>query len=648
MHPLVLIVFLPLLAAIVAGLFGRWIGKTASKVVTTAALFIGAFLSWPIFFHFIGGNAAPQVVPVLDWIHSGTMTVDWSLRLDSLTAVMLVVVTTVSSLVHLYSWGYMAEDPSQPRFFAYLSLFSFAMLMLVTADSLVQMFFGWEGVGLASYLLIGFWYYKPSANAAALKAFVVNRIGDFGFSLGIFATFLVFGTVSIPAILAAAPGMAGSTIGFAGMHVETMTLLCLLLFVGAMGKSAQLPLHTWLPDAMEGPTPVSALIHAATMVTAGVFMVCRLSPMFEVSETARTVVTYVGAATCIFAATIGCAQNDIKRVIAYSTCSQLGYMFFAAGVGAYGAAMFHLFTHAFFKALLFLGAGSVIHAMHHEQDMRFYGGLRKEIPITFWVMVAGTLAITGVGVAGIGFAGFWSKDAILESAWGSGSVSGTIAFWLGALAALLTSFYSWRVIFLTFFGQARWASSEHIQHAVHHVHEPEGSERHPQLSIMHRRTRRSPGLPDTIRTKARYDARADCLLALGASLPASCSMACSSMPRPPPASGAGRSRSASTSPMRRTVDPVDQAHADDRHADRPVDRVEQLYPQPGRGGPLRRDLPGITGSCSTNGISTSSTISCSCAPRCGSAACSGTSVIRASSTALGRTARRSPLPLATA
>jgi NADH-quinone oxidoreductase subunit L len=338
------------------------------------------------------------------------------------------------------------------------------------------MFFGWEGVGLASYLLIGFWYYKPSANAAALKAFVVNRVGDFGFSLGIFGTFLVFGTVSIPAILAAAPNMASSTIGFAGMRVDTMTLLCLLLFVGAMGKSAQIGLHTWLPDAMEGPTPVSALIHAATMVTAGVFMVCRLSPMFQTSATAMHVVTYVGAATCFFAATIGCTQNDIKRVIAYSTCSQLGYMFFAAGVGAYGAAMFHLFTHAFFKALLFLGAGSVIHAMHHEQDMRFYGALRKKIPFTFWVMIAGTVAITGVGFGPLGFAGFWSKDAILESAYASGSVPGVIAFWLGTVAALLTSFYSWRLIFLTFYGDARWAASEHIQHAVHHVHEPEGSE----------------------------------------------------------------------------------------------------------------------------------------------------------------------------
>jgi NADH-quinone oxidoreductase subunit L len=487
MHPVIFIVFLPLLAAIVAGLFGRWIGKTASKAVTTGSLFLGAFLSWPTFLQYIGGHAGPVIVPVLTWINSGTLTVDWALRVDALTAVMLVVVTTVSSLVHLYSWGYMEEDPSQPRFFAYLSLFSFAMLMLVTADSLVQMFFGWEGVGLASYLLIGFWYHKPSANAAALKAFVVNRVGDFGFSLGIFGTFLVFGTVSIPAILAAAPGMTGSTIGFAGMRVDTMTVLCLLLFVGAMGKSAQLGLHTWLPDAMEGPTPVSALIHAATMVTAGVFMVCRLSPMFETSATAMHAVTYVGAATCIFAATVGCAQNDIKRVIAYSTCSQLGYMFFAAGVGAYGAAMFHLFTHAFFKALLFLGAGSVIHAMHHEQDMRYYGALRKEIPITFWVMVIGTLAITGVGVAGIGFAGFWSKDAILEASWASGSVSGTIAFWIGAFAALLTSFYSWRLIFLTFFGEARWGASEHIQHAVHHVHESPDEE--------HGDSAHEPGLP---------------------------------------------------------------------------------------------------------------------------------------------------------
>ncbi len=463
-----LLVFLPLVAAIVAGLGNRLIGNVAAKIVTTGALFASSAIAWPIFIGFLGGTSHAYVAPVLTWLRSGDLQVDWSLRVDSLTAVMLVVVTSVSALVHLYSWGYMAEDDSQPRFFAYLSLFTFAMLMLVTADSLVQMFFGWEGVGLASYLLIGFWYYKPSASRAAIKAFVVNRVGDFGFSLGIFGTFLVFGTVSIPAILHAAPGMAGSTIGFLGYRVDTMTLLCLLLFIGAMGKSAQLGLHTWLPDAMEGPTPVSALIHAATMVTAGVFMVCRLSPMFVVSPTAMAVVAVVGATTCFFAATVGTTQTDIKRVIAYSTCSQLGYMFFAAGVGAFGAAMFHLFTHAFFKALLFLSAGSVINAMHHEQDMRFFGGLRKHIPLTFWAMVVGTLAITGVGVEGLfGFAGFYSKDAIIDSAYASGTQIGGYAFFMGLLVALLTSFYSWRLIFLTFFGTPRWAASEHIRHLAH-------------------------------------------------------------------------------------------------------------------------------------------------------------------------------------
>ena len=469
-----LIVFLPLLAAIVAGLGNRLIGNFAAKLITTGVLFASCLLSWQIFLGFLSGAySGGWLEPVLAWIHSGDLVVDWALRVDALTSVMLVVVTTVSAVVHLYSWGYMEEDPSQPRFFAYLSLFTFAMLMLVTADNLVQMFFGWEGVGLASYLLIGFWYHKPSANAAAMKAFVVNRVGDFGFSLGIFGTFLVFGTVSVPEILAAAPGMEGATFGFLGGRFDVMTTLCILLFIGAMGKSAQLGLHTWLPDAMEGPTPVSALIHAATMVTAGVFMVCRLSPMFETSDTALAVVTVVGAATALFAATVGTVQNDIKRVIAYSTCSQLGYMFFAAGVGAYGAAMFHLFTHAFFKALLFLGAGSVIHAMHHEQDMRFYGGLRKEIPLTFWAMLIGTLAITGVGIIQItglpsfGFAGFFSKDAIIESAFASGTTLGRFAFLIGVFAALLTSFYSWRLIFLTFFGKARWAASEHIQHALH-------------------------------------------------------------------------------------------------------------------------------------------------------------------------------------
>ena len=468
METIKLIVFLPLLAAIVAGLGNRMLGNFAAKLVTTGALFISCALSWPIFISFLNGSAEAHVVPVLDFIRSGSLDVQWALRVDALMAVMLVVVTSVSSLVHLYSWGYMEEDPSQPRFFAYLSLFTFAMLMLVTADSLVQMFFGWEGVGLASYLLIGFWYHKPSANAAGIKAFVVNRVGDFGFSLGIFGVFLVFGTVSIPAILEAAPGYAGSTIGFLGYRVDTLTLLCILLFIGACGKSAQLGLHTWLPDAMEGPTPVSALIHAATMVTAGVFMVCRLSPLFEQSHTAMTVVTYVGAATALIAATVGTTQTDIKRVIAYSTCSQLGYMFFAAGVGAFGAAMFHLFTHAFFKALLFLGAGSVIHAMHHEQDMRYYGALRKQIPLTFYAMMAGTLAITGVGIAGVfGFAGFYSKDAIIEAAFASGTEAGGVAFAVAVFSALLTSFYSWRLIFLTFYGKPRWSGSEHIQHAAH-------------------------------------------------------------------------------------------------------------------------------------------------------------------------------------
>nr|WP_298896524.1 NADH-quinone oxidoreductase subunit L [uncultured Altererythrobacter sp.] len=477
MHPILLIVFLPLLAAIVAGLGNRMLGNTIAKSLTTGALFISCILSWPIFVGFLTGSMEASVIPVLKWVESGTLSFDWALRVDALTAVMLVVITTVSALVHLYSWGYMEEDPDQPRFFAYLSLFTFAMLMLVTANNLVQMFFGWEGVGLASYLLIGFWFKKPTANAAAIKAFVVNRVGDLGFMLGIFGTWLVFQTTSIPEILAAAPGMTGSTIGFLGYRMHTMDILCILLFIGAMGKSAQLGLHTWLPDAMEGPTPVSALIHAATMVTAGVFMVCRLSPMFEAAPVALTMVIFVGAATCFFAATIGTTQWDIKRVIAYSTCSQLGYMFFAAGVGAYGAAMFHLFTHAFFKALLFLGAGSVIHAMHHEQDMRYYGGLRKKIPLTFYAMMAGTLAITGVGVLGFfGFAGFYSKDAILEAAFARGTDMAMFAFWAGAVAALLTSFYSWRLVFLTFYGKPRWIESEHIQHSVHKTPEEAGED----------------------------------------------------------------------------------------------------------------------------------------------------------------------------
>lgn len=432
-------------------------GSRIAEIATTALLFVSAILSWVAFISVGFGEHEAQSIKVLTWINSGALQIDWAFRVDTLTVVMLVVVTTVSSLVHLYSTGYMAEDPDRPRFFAYLSLFTFAMLMLVTADNLVQMFFGWEGVGLASYLLIGFWYKKPSASAAAIKAFVVNRVGDFGFMLGIFGIFVMFGTVDLSTIFANTATVEGKTLHFLWGEWDAITVICLLLFMGACGKSAQFLLHTWLPDAMEGPTPVSALIHAATMVTAGVFMVARLSPLFDLSPTALTVVTLVGAVTAFFAATVGLVQNDIKRVIAYSTCSQLGYMFVALGVGAYGAGVFHLFTHAFFKALLFLGAGSVIMASHHEQDMRNMGGLRNKIPLTFWAMTLGTLAITGVGIPGteIGFAGFLSKDAIIESAFaGHNPVSGFAAVLL-VIAAGFTSFYSWRLVFLTFFGASR-------------------------------------------------------------------------------------------------------------------------------------------------------------------------------------------------
>src|ERR1700742_4994827 len=424
------------------------VGSRAAELITTCLLLAAAALSWFTFVD-VGFMHHDARIALFPWINSGDLQVAWSLRVDTLTAVMLVVVTTVSSLVHLYSIGYMDEDPNRPRFFAYLSLFTFAMLMLVTSDNLVQMFFGWEGVGLASYLLIGFWYKRPSANAAAIKAFVVNRVGDFGFALGIFAVFMMIGSLDFETIFAGAPGVAGKTIDFLGWHADAMTLICLLLFMGAMGKSAQFLLHTWLPDAMEGPTPVSALIHAATMVTAGVFMVARLSPLFELSPNAQAVVMFFGATTAFFAATIGLVQNDIKRIVAYSTCSQLGYMFVAMGAGAYSVGMFHLFTHAFFKALPFLGSGSVIYAMHHEQDIRNMGGLKDKIPYTYIVMVIGTLALTGFPPP----AGYFSKDAIIESAFVSHNPFAFYGFLMTVIAAGLTSFYSWRLIFKTFFGE---------------------------------------------------------------------------------------------------------------------------------------------------------------------------------------------------
>ena len=455
------IVFLPLIGALIAGVFGRAMEPKVSEYITSSLMVIAAILSWIVFFN-VGFGGGTEKVEVLPWITSGNLDVSWALRIDTLTAVMLVVVNTVSSLVHVYSIGYMHHDPHRPRFFAYLSLFTFAMLMLITSDNLLQMFFGWEGVGLASYLLIGFWYKKPSANAAAMKAFIVNRVGDFGFALGIFALFMMAGSINLDEVFATVPTLVGQKFTFLSWEVDVMTTICLLLFMGAMGKSAQFLLHTWLPDAMEGPTPVSALIHAATMVTAGVFMVARLSPLFEITPDALTVVTGIGAITAFFAATVGLVQNDIKRVIAYSTCSQLGYMFVALGVGAYGAAIFHLFTHAFFKALLFLGAGSVIHAMSDEQDMRNMGGLYKMIPHTYAMMLIGTLALTGFP----GFAGFFSKDAIIESAFVASNPLSQHAFYLLVFAAFLTSFYSWRLVFMTFHGRSRATPD-----VLSHVHE---------------------------------------------------------------------------------------------------------------------------------------------------------------------------------
>ena len=454
-------VFLPLLGSIIAGFWGRRLGDKLSLYLTSTLLLISMTLSWITFWQ-LSSNHVDKVYPLMEWMNVGDFNVVWSLRHDMLSVVMMIVITTVSAMVHIYSIGYMSHDNSKPRFMSYLSLFTFAMLMLVTSDNLIQLFFGWEGVGLASYLLIGFWYHKPSAHTAAMKAFIVNRVGDFGFILGIIAIYSVFGSLYFDEIFSDVEGLHKLSIVMLGFKINVIELIAILLFIGAMGKSAQIGLHTWLPDAMEGPTPVSALIHAATMVTAGVFLVCRMSPLLEFAPFALNVITIVGAMTAIFAATIGLTQFDIKRVIAYSTCSQLGYMFFAAGVSAYPASMFHLTTHAFFKALLFLGAGSVIHAMSDEQDMRKMGGIWKKIPITYALMWVGSLALAGIPF----FAGYYSKDLILEAAWAASSNSGYFAFWLGCLAAFLTAFYSWRVLLLTFHGN--FNSSKEV---LDHVHE---------------------------------------------------------------------------------------------------------------------------------------------------------------------------------
>ncbi len=454
-------IFLPLLGAFIAGFFGRWIGDRGAQIVTCVGMGIAAVFGVVLFVE-VALNGHNVTTDLFTWIDTGDLQVQWALRFDPLSAVMVAMVTVVSTIIHVYSVGYMAHDKSIPRFMAYLSFFTFFMLMLVTADNFVQLFFGWEGVGLCSYLLVGFWYDRPAANAAAIKAFVVTRVGDFGFALGIFAVYALFGSLHFGTVFDAAPNFAHTPFIFLGWQVDALTVTCILLFVGAMGKSAQIGLHTWLPDAMEGPTPVSALIHAATMVTAGVFMVARLSPLFEYAPVALAVVCVIGGTTALFAATIGIAQTDIKRVIAYSTCSQLGYMFFAAGVSAYSAAIFHLMTHAFFKSLLFLSAGSVIHAMSGEQDMRKMGGLWRLVPVTYVVMWIGSLALAGIPP----FAGYFSKDVIIEAAWASGTGVGLYAFCLGVAAAFLTALYSWRLLFLTFHGKPR-ADQEVMQH----VHE---------------------------------------------------------------------------------------------------------------------------------------------------------------------------------
>ena len=473
--PEVLIVLGPLFAAAFAGLLQRYIGDKIAMALTTASVGLSLALSVPIFADFVWGDGRERVIELFRFIDVAGFTSVWSVRIDALSAVMLVVVNTVSFLVHVYSIGYMAEDPHKARFFAYLSFFTFSMLALVTANDFLQLFFGWEGVGVASYLLIGFWYHKRSANDAAIKAFVTNRVGDFGFALGIMAAFMAYGSIQYDAVFAAAIANPDMMFDFGPIQLPVVETVSFLLFIGAMGKSAQFFLHVWLPDAMEGPTPVSALIHAATMVTAGVFMVARCGDLYQLAPYAAGFVTVIGATTALFAATVGLAQNDIKRVVAYSTCSQLGYMFFAAGVGAYGAAMFHLFTHAFFKALLFLGAGSVIVGLHHEQDMRNMGGVRKPMTLTWAMMLIGTLALIGIGIPGtqIGLAGFFSKDAAIESAWAAGEVGrigAQYAFWCGVAAALLTSFYSWRLMFMTFEG--RYRGEHHAEHA--HAHGQEG------------------------------------------------------------------------------------------------------------------------------------------------------------------------------
>ena len=444
----ILIIALPLVASIISGFFGKFIGDRNSEIITSLMVTISALLSLLVFYEVIINQFEDNII-IATWINSGSLNVNWSMKIDSLSAVMLVVVTSVSSLVHVYSIGYMSHDPHKPRFMAYLSLFTFAMLMLVTSDNFIQLFFGWEGVGLCSYFLIGFWFKKDTANAAAIKAFLVNRVGDFGFALGIFLIFYLFGTVNYSEVFEQIPSIIDKDLIFLGLEIDAIDLICLLLFIGAMGKSAQIFLHTWLPDAMEGPTPVSALIHAATMVTAGVFLVVRCSPIYEYSELALNVITIVGMSTAFFAATVALVQTDIKKIIAYSTCSQLGYMFFAAGVGAYNVAMFHLFTHAFFKALLFLGSGSVIHAFKDEQNINKMGGVWKKLPYTYTLMIIGTLALTGFPF----LSGFYSKDAIIEFAYLRGNTTGYYAAGIGILTAFLTSIYSWRLIFKTFHGE---------------------------------------------------------------------------------------------------------------------------------------------------------------------------------------------------